>query len=896
MQVSSITPDANTNTPVISIISAVYNVAAYLPAYLGSLDAQNVDPEKFEVILVSDGSPDESEDLINEWMRTSQVQAKLLRKENGGQASARNLGLTVARGEWVTFCDPDDYLDPQYLAEVFANMELNATNPPAMYATRLVSYLEATDTHSHNHPLKRRFRDGTRVVDLNRSPDFFHMHGPTAIVNREAAESISLRFAEELRFSFEDAHYVATYLLKQAAPTIGYIDTAIYNYRIRAAQNSSVQIGATKPEKYTEVLEYGHLDLIKQCKKADQRVPKWLQFMMLYDTLWYYRGDRRVGAPSKQLSNEVLDVFHSNMSQILEEIDEESIGDFEIMPTDSDLRNALILGYQQTSYRPIHIDIVEYDQERQMTRLEYLYSGELPQEQIMYRGRVITPRIAKSQAINLMGRDLFYRRHIWIPSNGTFSAYLDGTLTPLVFGRTPRSIYTIRPIQVDRHFGKRKTDKSLEVRGQSSTSRIKRGIGLVEFALRNQASRVRASLPQRKTANQRLAAYIGSTAVTVRYHAAWVLLDRPQGANDNAEHLYRYLLKSRPQINAWFVLDKNSSDWQRLHAEGFKLLEFGSREHYAALCHSEVYASSHLDRFVTNPLPKGLNVATNWKFVFLQHGVTLHDQSAWFNSKKIDLLVTSTPDEYESIVADKTAYKFTSKEVALTGFPRHDALIQHRIKKATSARKTLVLSPTWRAGLLAVADERGIRELLPEFKSSTYANALRAVLSNEGFIAKTMELGYQIAYLPHPSMKVATAELGIDPRVQILSWEGQSFAEIMSQADVWVTDYSSTAFEAGYAGVPVVYYQFDRAEMASGLHIYDSGYFSFENDGFGPVANDSHELLQAIQAVETGEDQEKYELRRTETFPQRDTKNSARVYKQIQSILKRTAAGSILDN
>lgn len=894
MQASSSTVKQAIDTPVISIISAVYNVAAYLPAYLDSLDAQDVNPSRFEVILVNDGSPDESEDLIRSWMKTTRVQARLLTKDNGGQASARNLGLTVARGDWVTFCDPDDYLDPEYLREVFANMELNSQNPPAMYATRLVSYLEATDTHSHNHPLKRRFRDGTRVVDLNRSPDFFHMHGPTAIVNRAAAEEISLRFAEELRFSFEDAHYVATYLLAQPVPTIGYIDTAIYNYRIRAAQNSSVQIGATKPEKYTEVLRHGHLDLIEQCRSMSRPVPKWLQFMMLYDVLWYYRGDRRIGAPSKQLSQEVLQTFHTHMSSILGAIDEQSIGDFEIMPTDSDLRNALILGYQRPNFRSPHIDVIEYDAERQMIRLEYLYSGEVPNEQLTYRGRLVTPRIAKSQAIHLMGRDLFYRRHIWIPSDGTFTAYLDGVMTPLSFGRTPRSIYTIRPVQVQRHFRAGPGRRQLAVRGQKSASRIRRSVGMLEYLVRDRVRRVKEHLPKRRDESERLRTYINSGRATVRYNNAWVLIDRPLAANDNAEHLYRYLKTSRPGVNAWFVLARESSDWQRLDAEGFKLLEYGSREHFAALAHAEVYASSHLDRFITEPLPKALSVTPNYKFVFLQHGVTLHDQSAWFNSKKIDLLITASPGEYQSIVADSNTYKYTSKEVALTGFPRHDALQQRQADSVRGGRKTIVIAPTWRAGLLTPADERGRREPRPEFAASSYAGALRAVFSAE-FVERSGALGYDLAYLPHPSMVEATAMLDIDPRVQVLSWSGQGFAQIMDQADIWVTDYSSTAFEAGYAGVPVIYYQFDQAEMASGLHIFDSGYFSFENDGFGPVVDTAEGLFEAVQAIERGQDQDKYDQRRAEAFPNRDQGNSARVYKRISFILKRTPAGKILE-
>ncbi|WPR66181.1 CDP-glycerol glycerophosphotransferase family protein [Glutamicibacter protophormiae] len=896
MQASNSTAPLESAEPVISIISAVYNVAEYLPAYLESLDAQDVDPAKFEVILVSDGSPDESEKLIRDWMSSSPVQARLLTKENGGQASARNQGLGVARGTWVTFCDPDDFLDPAYLSEVFTNIELHADNPPAMFATRLVSYLEATDTYSHNHPLKRRFRDGTRVVNLDRSPDFFHMHGPTAIVNRLAAERMSLRFAEALRFSFEDAHYVASYLLAQPVPTIGYVDTAIYNYRIRAARNSSVQIGATKPEKYTEVLEHGHLDLIAKCQIAGQAVPKWLQFMMLYDTLWYFRGDRRVGAPSKQLTDQHLDIFHGHMSKIMAEIDDESINDFEVMPTDGDLRNALLLGYRHPNHRPSQINIVEHDVQREMTRLEYLYSGQPPQEQIIYRGREVTPLITKSQAVRLMGRDLFFRRHIWIPSSGTFSVHLDGAMIPLAFGRTPRPVYTIRPVQVQRHFVHDSASKAITVRGQKSSNRIKRAIGLAEFVFRERLSRVRRSLPQRKSQMRRLQDYISSPPAAFRYSGAWVLMDRPASANDNAEHFYRYLRTSRPNVNAWFVLDKDSPDWQRLADDGFKLLEYGSRGHYASLAHAVVYASSHLDRFVTSPFPKGLKITPRWKFVFLQHGVTLHDQSAWFNGKKIDLLTTATRDEHESIVGDGNTYKFTAKEVVLTGFPRHDALRPYIGHSASGSLKTIVVSPTWRAGLLTAADELGNRELLPGFKDSTYARALSSILGSARYIDRLAEQGYRLAYLPHPSMTVATAQLDTDSRVEILSWQGGTFADILAQADVWVTDYSSTAFEAGYAGVPVVYFQFDQAEMASGLHIYDSGYFSFQRDGFGPVVTDEYELLQALAGLNSDAIRNIYASRAAETFPHRDADNAARVYRAINAILKKTAAGKILES
>ena len=68
------------------------------------------------MIAVDDGSTDDSLDLLRSWAERRPDHVTVITKENGGQSTARNLGLESARGEWVTFTDPDDVLDPAYLA------------------------------------------------------------------------------------------------------------------------------------------------------------------------------------------------------------------------------------------------------------------------------------------------------------------------------------------------------------------------------------------------------------------------------------------------------------------------------------------------------------------------------------------------------------------------------------------------------------------------------------------------------------------------------------------------------------------------------------------------------------------------------------------------------------
>lgn len=99
-------------SPLISIITPVYNTEKYLRQCVDSVLAQTY--SNWELILVDDGSTDASSHICDLATRsTSKI--KTIHQKNGGQSSARNRGLTRARGEYVTFLDSDDLLHPRFL-------------------------------------------------------------------------------------------------------------------------------------------------------------------------------------------------------------------------------------------------------------------------------------------------------------------------------------------------------------------------------------------------------------------------------------------------------------------------------------------------------------------------------------------------------------------------------------------------------------------------------------------------------------------------------------------------------------------------------------------------------------------------------------------------------------
>lgn len=94
----------------LSIIVPVYNCEAYLAKCLDSLINQEFS-YPYEIIIVNDGSTDGSQSIIDEYVEKHATLMRAFIKENGGQSSARNLGLTYASGEYISFIDSDDWLD-----------------------------------------------------------------------------------------------------------------------------------------------------------------------------------------------------------------------------------------------------------------------------------------------------------------------------------------------------------------------------------------------------------------------------------------------------------------------------------------------------------------------------------------------------------------------------------------------------------------------------------------------------------------------------------------------------------------------------------------------------------------------------------------------------------------
>lgn len=103
------------NQGLVSVVIPCYNVQAYLDQCLESVCAQSY--QNLQIILVDDGSKDDTPALCDQWAEKDD-RIVVMHVPNGGLSSARNNGWSIAKGEYITFIDSDDYIDEQYVSKM----------------------------------------------------------------------------------------------------------------------------------------------------------------------------------------------------------------------------------------------------------------------------------------------------------------------------------------------------------------------------------------------------------------------------------------------------------------------------------------------------------------------------------------------------------------------------------------------------------------------------------------------------------------------------------------------------------------------------------------------------------------------------------------------------------
>ncbi|MCW2786887.1 MAG: hypothetical protein JWP74_3404 [Marmoricola sp.] len=853
--------------PRFTIISAVYDVARYLPEFIASIEGQDFDLSRVEVLMIDDGSTDGSNAVLTAWAERRPELVRVIRQENAGQGPARNVGISEARGEWVTFPDPDDAIGREYLSSV---EEFLTRNPSAhMVGTNRLMWSEADGTITNTHPL-RRFFNLTRLVDLERDEITFHGAVNCAFFRLDLLREFGVLFDKRIRPNFEDGHFCSVYLLHVERPVVGFVKGAHYHYRRRADLSSTLQLSTVQAARYTDVFEHGYLGILDEAERLRGTIPLWLQHFVCYELIGYIRVYGR-GQAQIIHSGPIADAFHSRMGEVAGRLDLAEVLDNLDFGVLEQYRLALKWGYSDERWVEDRVCMDLYSPGQRLARVRYRFTGEVPAEIVQNGDELAGPRHAKTVDHTFYGRTLIRERILWVRYHPDLRISVDGRWRQVEFERSLPQFSRIGPARIRRRTG------PIPIREQDRVATLK---------------------PPPASPWRRLLSAPRKRRLAKRFAGAWVLMDRVHNAGDGGEVLFRHLRTKHPDINAWFTVEKDTSDWTRLRSEfGSRVVAHGSSEWLVLMANCLNLLSSHADHPVIRPHAFVERQEPQWRFVFLQHGVIKDDLSPWLGPKPIDLFVVSTPAELASIAGDGSRYPFTTKEVQLTGLPRFDRLLSVGERFGPDQRDLILIAPTWREWLVDNLEQGSQRRTLPQgVLDSEFVQSWLAVLGAPELAALCARTGLRIGFLPHPNMQLLLDQIRLPDHVEALRYEGTDVQEYFARARVTVTDYSSIAFNSAYLDRPTVYYQFDAEQVRNGGHVGRPGYFEYERDGFGPVTATHAEVIAAIvDAVDGGPDpQSPYAERIAATFPDRDGGCSERVVQAVLALdLRDTGPGQV---
>ena len=263
--------------PKVSVIVPIYNVEKYLEKCINSLLSQTL--EDIQIILVNDGSKDNSGNIAKEYEKNNKDRVIYVEKENGGLSDARNYGLKYATGNFIAFLDSDDYIEKNAYEEMYNKaIEENADYVECDFIWEFPNKIRVDKQYPYKN--KKEMLSFVRVVAWNK------------LIKRQLITDNNLEFPKGLRY--EDVEF--TYKLIPFINKFAYVDKPFIHYVQREGSIANVQNERTAEiftvldnviefykknniyEEYRDELEYNYAryllcsSLKRMCKIKDKTI------------------------------------------------------------------------------------------------------------------------------------------------------------------------------------------------------------------------------------------------------------------------------------------------------------------------------------------------------------------------------------------------------------------------------------------------------------------------------------------------------------------------------------------------------------------------------------------------------------------------------------------------
>lgn len=881
-----------------SVVIACYNAENYLDETISSLLGQSFSfGSNIQLILVDDGSTDNTAEICKKYQNQYPNNIIYLHQENQGQGAARNLGLKYVKGKYINFLDSDDKFSGNTFYSVYEFFEkhydeIDIVSVPIFFF----------DKASGQHPLNYKFEED-KIIDLNIDWDYPQLSSSSAFFKKEMFDKYS--FKTDFVNS-EDSLMINKMLIDN--PVYGVVKDAIYWYRKRTNDASTIDSSTSKKDFYIARLKRYFKELIKYSKEKYGEVPRFTQYLIVYDLQWMFK----VEDVSEILTTEEIKEVYIHIQDILSEIEDDVL---------LSLRNDKVnIRYHMlaTKYASVNVNL------NKVVTYPNIRSNYINKIAGVYCENTLIDNLDKHRLwldiIEIKGNTLYI--------SGFLMSFFDDEDIKIEIVKN-NEIYSTKVVYYQNN-AKKFLNCSLESQfnfdaeiplddnenskveiyarftGENSdeTSKWKLPMGFTNHARMSEISNysisgkhflkfknnsfyinrynylkmVKSEISILLRVFKRKEAYYTSILFFrfvylllypfYKNKRIWLFMDRRGNADDNAEHLYRYAVTQKDNIKKYFTVTDKYGDLTRL-SKLPNVLEFYSIKQRFVYLFAEKIISSHPDEIILNPF-MGKNVNSysgliNSDKIFLQHGVTKDNVSSWLHKtdKNLKLIVTVSDAEKKSFL--EPGYNYDEKIIQTLGFPRFDNL-----KTNEKTKKQILIAPSWRSKLHNTT--------IKYFMDSDYFNTINSLINNETLISIAKKYDYKIIFKPHP-MVYGYVDL-FDTNEYVAIDEKTTYQELFKDSDLLITDYSSVAFDFSYMIKPVIYYQHDDD------YNFKEGYFKYKTMGFGEVITDEEKLIEKIERYleNNCEMEEIYKNRVNNFYKYIDKNNCKRVYEAILNL------------
>lgn len=831
----------------VTVIVPVYNVEQYLRDCLDSLVAQTIDHSQMEVLLINDGSTDNSLDICYEYAQ-SYFMFKVFSKENEGLSATRNYGIKRAQGKYMMYLDSDDMLAPETVKSVtdFFDTVYDEVD--------LVTYLDQRYKNGVKMNVHFRYKYLTKsgVYNLNDLPYITQTRVSVCVKNMGDENHL---FDTNPEFRHEDQEY-NNYILSKKFK-IGFCDKGEYIYNRN--ETSIMSIWMYPLYIFESSMSYYE----KLFGQYNGKVPRYIQAMYLHDLNWklvgnvlypfHYSGEQYKKAVSRIhsllnyidsdliVNHPTMDNFHKHYWLSLKEnahpclmiqkdgtyvyLDGKKIysrKNFEIILHKIRIENGevFLMGFVKSPIfchleeKPIVKFIINNGAEKQQAELFLSVHS-------YYKASVVTNKFWA-----------FKFRHKTDGLNSlNITVTVDGVELPTVFWVMKVGVFNSK-LGIDSY-----------VRGNTKISLLNNNKLLFEKI--NSDNIYKFELKQtEKFKNDKEVYRLRKESLEYRKnHRVWLYSDLYTVRKDNGYYQFINDFGHSDNVERYYVYDRDFADIQDLFTDEQKgfLVKFGSEKHKLLYLSAEYVLSGFFGFTPISPFKTEENEAKyldiiKFKTIYLQHGV-LHASLYQMNAAercRADKIVVSSQFEIDNYV---NKYNYEPCDIVPTGMSRYDHIDRH-----APAKNKILFAPSWRNYLTASDEPSKWTTILYKLINSDYYKNMCKFLNSPDLHKALEDNDLYLDFKPHPIIFESVKD--------IFSFNSDRVVVIKSDVNVtdyklFITDFSSYVFDYACLSRPIMYFVPDMPQFKSGMNHYRELDLPFEK-AFGNLTTDPEAATEEV--------------------------------------------------